>query len=614
MSFNLKDKNAQSQNQKEERVERPTKRKENNEKREQRKAVKRDRGFDPQGGDYGRGAKFVERAKEVIRNSDDHDIVQIDIPGVLSAASSTLSNAAVITNVNDELYVHLFLFETKSEPLEVVQDKTYPRSEEVYQYTATLDFLTEETIAGVIEWVETNYGKTTTYSGTMVVGSEADLEDDSVIKTLGHNATDTNYLVSGDEEPFDYTSLGDNKRLKARVEHSSLNTQDYLGLPKRSDFQIDVLSVDRSKTERNPLAGDVGEECVVSVDGYADAYWVGHSDDLARDSEALQQFMPEVVLGNIDTAVMPNVGGNFERTNLGIVAAMYLADDNLWAKGFEGNIHDDVNISSFAFGMDWEFNDDHIDEGFKQADENPEMRHKVLKSIFVHDGGTYDVMFSVLVKEGSLNYSTTQLLLDVANGDEDSIEIFRSSLHDMTNGEFNDDAYVIESASDVFTGQVRLPYGYYVSADGKKPLEDITLLKVLDTIKNSDYDMIRDYIEATAITDQMLDENEAITKLVNIYNHVTGGNTVIKGFTTKLTFNPDFLQALAATVRSKNSKLGMYLDTNVSGGSLNNRRMQSRRGKFGISGSGLRGTRRGMGGGRGRSGRNRITRDLSRLR
>lgn len=583
--------------------------------RERRTLVSR--AWTPGLSEQGRSADFVKRAKEFLEEQGNKNTVILQPDNELARELSDSFGFVIYgTHVDTDFMWHLMVFESKLEPvaIEEIKDRNrrYSRDEKVFDFETTSDAISDDLVTEIEEWLRRNVevDGDLFFTNATVVPVEVDLETDAVVQLLGFDAEDSNILLSDTDEPFSSKMLAKKSVLKAKLNFTTLDDKrDLTSMPLRSDLQI-TISENLRDNKVSMIRSAGGQRTLVEMDAYVNARWVGH-DEADRDDEIDPAcYVPEVVMTQSNPYHNDVYGGNFERFFLGLAALMYTKDGDVWMKGFESNIHSGGKVSSLVYGMDPEaLPGGKVPNDIDIVDEDANETVNWLRKIFYRSerGRNIPVEFAVLIKEGGVGYATNKLLLDVADDNQDALDKLINVLDNLTDG-VSADFLDIRDYTDVIAGQVRVPMGYFKDADGERAGEFIDTQFVMDRLKDNYPEKLEDYFECVQIDDREFDHEEAMTKLLDIYQLVTDGQFKLKGFGTKLYINPEFLDGLAKAIKSKDAGLNMELEANVEVNFRRGRRSQGRRASYGLTDSPLGRNRRTYSGSQRRGSRTRYRR------
>jgi hypothetical protein len=524
-----------------------------------------DRTFSPVTGEQGRASTFLSTYREILEDMGAKPTCQLMEPDgeLMKEMNQEQGFLVMAEQIAGNVYWHLLIFEGQINPV-----VTYPvhdrnrsrRDDEVLRFVSSIDSVDDELVTRFEDWLRDNAASDGDYvfTNATIIPSEVDVSNKQVVQSLAFDAEDANILISGASVPFSADRLRRNARVRSKIQFSPKpNALDLTGMPLRSDFQIAVEETFRDKVQSTLLASS-GGTTLVSLDGYVNARFLGYEvhPDQVRDPRDIDMgvFVPEVIVSQVNTTHKGISDGNFERMMLGLSQLPYIKDNDLWMRQFEQAFHGaNGRISGFAYGMEWPRGE--LPDDLAELDEDPKRGDAWLQNIFNRDDrGRIPVEFVVMIREGGVNFTTSKLLLDLADNDQDAFEHLMNSLDDLTNGEWSAISKA-KKASDVISGAVRVPTGYYVTSEGRRPIEDMDTLAILNRLKTNYPDLVADLYDCMAVDERYFNYDEAMTKLNALFKFVTDGEFVLKGFATKLYLNPTFLADLFEAVESSDLDL-----------------------------------------------------------
>ena len=524
-----------------------------------------DRTFSPVTGEQGRASTFMSTYKEIIKDIAKPSCVLLAPDGDLMKDLSQEQGFLVMAEqIAGDVYWHLFIFESQQKPVisfPVRDNRSRGRGEdETLRFVSSVDSIDDELLTMFETWLRDNVRSDGDYvfTNATVVPSEVDVANPHVVQSLAFDGEDANILISGVSIPFSANSLRRNAKVRSKIQFSPRPTAlDLTGMPLRSDFQVEVEETFRDKIQ-STLVASSGGTTLVSLDGYVNARYIGYEvhPDQVRDPRDIDLacFVPEVIVSQVNTTHKGTRDGNFERMMLGLSQLPYIKDNDLWMRQFEQSFHGTKGrVSGFVYGMEWPRGE--IPTDLNEIDDDQKRGDAFIQNIFSRDDrGRIPVEFVVMIREGGVNFTTSKLLLDLADRDEGAFEQLMDSLDILTNGRWSEVSDV-SSAKDVIAGAVRVPTGYYVTSEGKRPIEDMDTLAILNSLKTNYPELVMDYYDCMAIDNRSFNYDESMTRLNNLFKFVTDGEFIIKGFATKLYLNPDFLRDLFEAVESSDLDL-----------------------------------------------------------
>lgn len=540
------------------------------EPRQEREPIRQsvDRSFSPVTGEQGRASTFMNTYKEILKDMAKPECVLMEPDGdLMKDLSQEQGFLVMVEQIAGNVYWHLLIFEGQQKPVVAYPVRDHGRGrnrdEEVLRFVSSVDSIDSELLGMFEKWLADNVSSSGEYvfTNATVVPSEVDVSNRQVVQSLAFDSEDANILISGASIPFSSDRLRRNARVRSKIQFSPrVGALDLTGMPLRSDFQIVVEETFRDKVQ-STLVASSGGTTLVSLDGYVNARFIGYDvhPSQVRDARDFDMgvFVPEVIVSQINTTHKGTRDGNFERMMLGLSQLPYIKDNDLWMRQFEQSFHGNKGrISGFAYGMEWPR--DEMPADLADVDDDPKRADAFLQNIFNRDDrGRIPVEFVVMIREGGVNFTTSKLLLDLADNDSGAFDQLMESLDILTNNEWSQISEATR-ASDIISGAVRVPTGYYVTSEGKRPIEDMDTLAILNGLKANYPELVYDLYDCMSVDDRPFDYDTAMTKLNNLFKFVTDGEFVIKGFATKLYLNPEFLRDLFEAV--ENSDLDLEVD------------------------------------------------------
>lgn len=527
-------------------------------------------------GEYGRAEEMHKTYQEIVKTQGGIAGELLPVIGdVRRELSDEFGYLIYLTQHAGETFWHLLVLESQKCPVikRPVNDRgARRRDEDVYEFFTTTDGITVELNELMEDYIKTAVENAGTLVATSVtvVPCEIDVTDPAAIRPFLMSADEANWTIAGIDEPFngDYLPEGGSVRGSLNFQVGA-TAKDLSNQPLRADF---VGSIREHLERTNPnllMANDKGDTFVTFA-GYVDARYVGVRDDgdrrRRRDEEVETAcFAPEVVMTEVDL-YHETKNGPLARLALALSFLPQLNTNFRWVQQFAPSTAKNQlrDITGFGYGFDPDgpiapdrilatAEDLHDDKTF----------NRLLDKIFDTEDG---VDFAYLIREGGVGYATSKVLIDLYNGSEAAEDALIQALDDLTDNEFSRLWNKVEDQT-IVADVLRLPNGYYTAEDGIRPIEDIDMLAVLNRLTNKNDDYLDDYLACTTPGDDCpYDYNERMTRLVAIYDYVTGRTFVQKGVSTKAWFGSDFLECVFAAVERSDLALTMDVDGDSSFG------------------------------------------------
>ena len=453
---------------------------ESNDQPQANKAEGRSRLFNVGSADSGRSGEFVKYLKEILKEKDAKNTYVFQPSGDLAADLSPDLGFVVFGYYQGNNFVyHLNVFESEAKSVRETESKESRRArreeDKVYLYESLNDAIDDSIYELFEDYIKEEYeikGEIIS-SGVSIIPVEMSLEDSSKLAMLAYDNEDSNILMSGGMSTFTSDDLAQNSTTKVTMDFvPQTNSKTISGLPLRSDFQVKIG--EHVKDQKGSGARRTnGVNPIISYDGFVNTRWVGVDPD--DDKAPLAAYAAEVVMSNSNAYVTQKFGGNFERLILAIGSMAYLKDNDAFLKGLEINLNSDIRLSSLQYGID---NIEGV--SFDDIDDDSDNARKFLENVLVSDKrrSNYLVEFAMLVREGDVGASTQKIFVDAYNGDGPALQRIREAITDLC--DCDEDAVFIDSAEDIFSGSVTIPYGYFQKANQ-------TVKKLKDAEDRTDY-------------------------------------------------------------------------------------------------------------------------------
>ena len=518
--------------------------------------------------DGGSADRFFETYSKIIegKTRDDRTLLKLsgDITRDLSQDYGWLVYA---TSIGQDLYYHLLVIETNPEPVakRPARDRRYRT--DTYDFIATIDGINRDVVERIEAWVKQNVAAKGNYISTSatIIPFEADLSDARTVKTFALSADDANLAVSMTDAPFDARYIKEGAVVRGSIGFTQApDAVDATGLPLRQDFK-GVINEVIDRTSANILMANDRGDTYASISGFVNARFYGMKQAERGEQPSLACYVPEVVVDEVNLYHSVEFG-NFERLFLGLSLLPHLRTGDRWMNQYITNVQQDdlKDVGGFGYGLDIQA-PNYIDIT-KEEYADTRLFRSALENLFLVDDG---VDFAYLIREGGVGYTTQKILIDIARGSRDAEAAAIFALDNLTNGVFSD-MWARAKGTTIVADAIRMPTGFYVSGSGKRPIEDIDTLAVLNSLKNNYPDQIEDWFECTNPGDCRYDYNERMTKLVDILQLVTRNSFTMKGFATKVYFDPLFLEVLFKAVQQ--SGLGVQVEFEGDAGFVRNSR------------------------------------------
>ena len=577
-------------------------------------------------GASGRATTFIGQYNKHIKdNAQDSDLQAFTSTNKMlllrDFRTELVTFIALVSEFNSKLYYNLITVENKES---IVQDRNRKSDRrdrrrgraniDVREYRALPDMMDASVLGRINDYILGNAGagfreENLVYTGYTILGYNLELDNFDMLKPIICSAYETNCEAAGLTESLDNNYFKEEGiQLEAVIGMTGgTNAVGFGGQPIRNDVGLSIETFSNSDN-RNPLEdGKEGQQWVTSsayVDliPVASLYSEGSDDRANRRVNINACLQPRVVITEVDT-FQSQVRDPLLRMILGIVPYIELSKNNRYLKPFMPRAlgRSDRDLSNLGYLMD----PDGKVEPTRLDIENPNDDQEVFKfmeKLIRHDRG---LEVAVRFTEGQPGSSTMTILQDIYDGDGDAENWLFDCLDDATGDLFSAE-FERARGSQVIAAAIELPDGYYL-ANGRQPITNIDHVATADALRGSDFERLDDFIDCHSI-DNGMDHDERMTRLVELYNHLTQDTFKMTGVSTMFIFDPVFLSSVYTAFTK--AKMALRVDRDRD-------EVRGRRGSRGSSSYGVqyetlrtrdRGGRRDRDSGRDRDGRNRRAR------
>lgn len=518
-----------------------------------------------------RGMQFIKQYEELMENHKQTESVLLSPMGNIDGekVDAALTVLVYATNIGGDVFYHPIIIESKANPVKVRNQSRRGRERyrdsgiEVKRFTSTYDGV-DGTFAKRIEaYVREEIATDGEYvsSDVTIVPSYVDLDDVNNVRKVLFLADNANYTIANADDAYTPECLNRGTRMRALLTfNQDVERIDYLDTSIRADFSICLTEVNKSNSDSGIFANE-GDEDIVEIHGYVSAGYVGTDIDVSRvhDIRDLDNacYAPEINISDIDTSI-GEPGAEFDRMVLALSTIPVVNTNGNYLRPFEENSREENrSVAAFAFGMEWIDDEVPEDDGI---DDDPKKCSRFLRRMFVSDDA--DVCYTV--REGGANFTLGKLFLDMANDDEGAVDRFVVSMDNVTSDKFSklvDREFKSDlNPSDIVTGVVRLPAGYI--RDGKKRLsaDIIDTQYVVNKLRGNNMELLLDFFECTSPDGNAFNREESDTRLLRVYEEVTGGQFVHTGFQYKCYLGGRVLQLCYNAVQDSDMRVTIDTD------------------------------------------------------
>lgn len=578
-------------------------------------------------GASGRAASFVGQFNKFVKdNAQDADIQAFTGSNKLlllrDIRTELVTFVALVSDLAGKLYYNLIVVENKES---IVQDRNRKSdrrdrrrgrvNQDVREYRALPDMMDASVLGRINDYILENAGQTLSednlvYTGYTILGYNLELDNFDLLKPIIGSAYETNCEGAGLTEPLDNNFFKEEGiQLEAVVGMTGgMNAVGFGGQPIRNDVGLSIETFSNSDN-RNPLDdGKEGQQWVTSsafVDlvPVASLYSEGSDDRANRRVNINACLQPRVVITEVDI-YQSQIRDPLLRMMLGIVPYIELSKNNRYLKPFMPRAlgsRNDRDLSNLGFLMDPDGKVEPQRLDIENPNDDQEV-YKFMEKLIRHDRG---LEVAVRFTEGQPGSSTMTILQDIYDGDTDAENYLFDCLDDATGNIFSAE-FEHARGTQVIAAAIELPDGYYL-ANGRQPITNIDHVATADALRGTDFERLDDFIECHSI-DNGMDHDERMTRLVELYNHLTQDTFKMTGVSTMFIFDPVFLAAVYTAFTKAKMALRVDRDRDEVRGRRGNRSAASYGVQYDTLRTRDRGGRRDRDSGRDRDGRSRRAR------
>lgn len=406
-------------------------------------------------------------------------------------------------------------------------------------------------------------------AGACVVPRDFDVENHDLVYKLAANA----FLA-------DFTELSQNSKgfvdlnLANAEKDSSLNVRptfarnevyDAVGLPIRSDVQIDLLAVQQVRHNDQSINNGLDRQSLVStVNGFMDLIW----DPMVQQNTGYivpgqqqlmtQKYLPRFIITQLDPVRLLTIPAQL----LALISAVLLREDNAWVGAFKSKalIGKEIDMHDIG-GVGIEANLENNPQGIgtrintKSDSFRPEMLGQLI-GMTMKSG----LVLSMDIPECGAQSWYNDVFSAAAAGTVRAQKAIIDGANQLTNNAFSQ---FFPSNGRIFIDDAnKVHLGYYVDRSGiKRDIRDVDYLAVANLVGEKDPGLIREWSDTFLRTQYPLAQRLAARKQT-ISGLVT--DPVFTGFARRVTFDHQFIDALVQAFRSTGLSIrntGTFMDT-----------------------------------------------------
>lgn len=332
--------------------------------------------------------------------------------------------------------------------------------------------------------------------------------------------------------------------LNVRISYANQQVFDAVGQPKRADVEIGFSAAPSNQGQQQVER----TSSVSNIRGFLDLTWnpvnqQQNQGGWAQPVQSFQRYAARFVMTALESTQLLTIPAQL----LALVPALSLRENNQWVQAFRNGGHtvDGIDLHDIGgVGIEVNFENNPSGVGSRidtKADSfKPEHLHKLVAStvqpglivsLDVPECGSETWYNGVFAAAAAGNPRANQAIIDAAN--------------QLTNGEFSK---FFQGGRVAIDEDNRIHLGHYADRSGvRRDIRDIDYLAVLNMVGEKDLQVVRDWSDSFVKTGYPLalrlnGRKRILTNLVN--------DVKITGFARRVTFEADFLDALAKAVLS----------------------------------------------------------------
>jgi hypothetical protein len=336
---------------------------------------------------------------------------------------------------------------------------------------------------------------------------------------------------------------------KARIDLNAGDNESAAGLPVRNDFNVAMYGISgnqRSTSAKKTIA-------LTSVGGFLDLVYNPSNPQQAvlQNPYAPQPQMPDartytprLVMTNVRTSLSTIT---MELQLLAISTATLMSHNDAWVNALRPSSDtsrvDMRDIGAVGLEVNFTNSPDHqfakIDTKASTFDDN-ELYALIGASIHPN------LIYSLDVEEAGEMSWLQSILVAAAQGDNESIDFILRSADNLTNGCFSQ---CYKGGSPVESEVNRVQLGTYTDEDGVlRDIRDLDYLAVMNIVGERDPQVVECFANTYDRTE--IDPALRLDDRANIIRRVLGDTVKITGYANRITFNTEFLIALATAIHN----------------------------------------------------------------
>lgn len=410
-----------------------------------------------------------------------------------------------------------------------------------------MDAWDQQTLNKVEAVLKQRYGQVQLINADATVVPETfDPSDRDAVGDLMWNANEAaiSALETAYPDAFDHFRISDlvksqNERVVARFQYNGGDAESIVGLPVRSDIRMNISTEEMRNNKQFTGFQHNNSAELMEVNSHVDLVY---APDIAQPQAVgqppiTQQFIPRIVINRITS--LGDVPYTPETFFLGLASLRLVSQNYAWVgafNDFHSNKLRDIGSLGYRLKLGEGGKADKIDTSSNQfglQDLNELMMYAV------HN----EPAFSIDCEEAGPESWLTSMFIYLAQGDGQAYQFVVESLDRLTNGAFSRHW---QGGAIIVDENNRIHLGTFTDDSGnQRDLREVDSLAVLTALGHNDL-ASADLFEST-INDNTAPLEMRLDKRWQIIKNMAPSAT-LRGFARRLTFTPDFLNALTAAV------------------------------------------------------------------
>jgi hypothetical protein len=336
--------------------------------------------------------------------------------------------------------------------------------------------------------------------------------------------------------------------LQVQKQFGNMTFADAVGLPVNAEVVITMKAVANVQTGQNApgvAAAPARAETLTEATGYVDLVWAFDEPagmgtvpyGYGQPQQMPQRYLPRFVITQMQCAKVSTLATQL----LSILPVLTLRDNNRWMQGLLpiGFNNDDVDLRDFgATGLEVPYMPA---EGLKRIDTKEANFNEASLCQLISFAVKPNLLISLDVPECGATTWKNSIFAAAAAGNPEANALIINASQQLTNGNFGK---YFNGTQVAVNEQNRIHTGYYHDKAGKKiDLRTVGYLAMLNLTGDKDKSIVEQFSNTYAAVGTPL--NIRLARRKQILCSVLGENNIVfTGFAARVTFTPEFLNAL----------------------------------------------------------------------